>query len=448
MRCLLVALLGLAIAGPAHAGPAVLNVDQLRAFGQDALTKGFADQTLGIAEALLARDPADSAAMALQAQALRVLQRLPESEAAARAAWAAAKDNAQRYSAATAVAQALSLQNHRTTAQYWLRQAVQNAPNPAARSQALQDFNFVRDQNPLSLQFDASVGPSSNVNNGARDPFFRLGPFILQIPGEQQALSGVVETFGLSGKYRLAETQSQTTSLTFDGSAQMVQLSQASRKIAPFAANGDYAYETIGIGLERKLTFGTGTSLTFAAALGHDWYGGRDLSNHQSLTLDLDQPLAPDTHAFASLAVQHQNRLDSHIASSTATDLSLGVANRTANGDVIRLTVNLDRTRSDAIGVDHSGLGASLDWQHAKPVLGMGLAASLGVARTDYQKSSFTFDGRHDVQVTASLSATLNKIGYLGFSPVLSVTYARNTSNIPFDNTRTFGLGLSVKSRF
>ena len=447
MRCLWVAV-WLALALPALAGPAVLTSDQMRLFGLEALTKGFADQALGIAEALLARDAGDSGALVLKAEALRVLKRLPESEAAGRAAWNAAKDNGQRYSAATAVAQALSLQNHRTTAQFWLRQAVQNAPNAGARSQAVQDFNFVRDQNPLSLQFDASIRPSSNVNNGARDPFFRLGPFLLEIPGEQQALSGVVGSFGLSGKYRLAETQSQTTSLTFDASSQMVLLSQAARKIAPLARNGSYAFETAGVGLERKLSFATGTNLTLAAALGHDWYGGADLSNHGTIEIDLDQPFAPDLQGFASVSVQRQNRLDTHVASSTATDLSLGVAKQTGNGDVIRLTLNVDRTRSDAIGVDHSGLGASIDWQRAKPVLGMGLAASLGVARTDYQKSSFSFDGRHDTQLTASLSATLNNIGYLGFSPVVSLTYAQNASNIPFDATQTFGLNLSVKSRF
>lgn len=438
----------LALASPALAGPAVLNTEQMRAFGQEALAKGFADQALGIAEALLARDARDSAALVLKAQALRVLHKLPESEAAARAAWDAAKDPGTRYAAATAVAQALSLQNHRTAAQFWLRQAVQNAPTEVARNQALEDFNYVRSQNPLSLQFDASIRPSTNVNNGTRDPFFRLGPFLLQIPGEQQALSGVVGSFGLSGEYRLAETQSQTTSLTFDGSSQSVVLSRSAQALAPAARNSNYAFETLGIGLSRKMQPSTATSVTLSATVGHDWYGGMSLSNHQNIELGVEQTLSSSVLGFATASVQRQNRLDTKIASSTALDLSLGVAKQVASGDVIRLTMNLDRTNSMAIGVDHSALGATLDWQHAKPVLGMGLAASIGVSRSDYRMSSFTADGRHDVLLTASLSATLNKIGYLGYSPVLSITYARNASNIPFDDTQTFGLSLSVKSRF
>ena len=447
MRAVCVAVC-LGLASPALAGPAVLSLDQMRAFGQEALTKGFADQALGIAGSMLARDAQDSTALVLKAQALRALQRLPESEAAARAAWASARDDNQRYLAATAVAQALSLQNHRTAAQFWLRQAVQNAPNAATRQQAQQDFNYVRSQNLLSLQFDASIRPSSNVNNGARDPFFHLGPFTLEIPGEQRALSGVVGSFGLSGEYKLAETQGQTTKLTFSGSDQMVYLSQAARDIAPDARNGHYAYQAVEIGVSRKMQPTGAISMTVSATIGHDWYGGTALSNHQSLEFQVDHTLASDILGFADATLQRQNRLDNKVASSTAADLSIGVAKQAARGDVIRLTLNFDRTNSAAVGVDHSGLGANLDWQHAKPVLGMGLAGSVGISRTDYRTSSFASDGRHDVQVTASLSATLNKIGYLGFSPVVGITFARNASNIAFNDTQTFGLSLSVKSRF
>ena len=438
----------LALVGSAVAGPAVLTPDQMRAFGLEAVAKGFADQALEIAQTLLTRDAGDSGALVLKAQALRVLRRFPESEAAARAGWAAAKDASQRYAAATAVAQALSLEDHRTEAQFWLRQAVQNAPNQGAKAQAVADFNYVRSQNPLTLQFDASIRPSNNVNNGARDPFFHLGPFTLEIPGGQRALSGVVGSFGLSGDYKLAETQGQTTKLTFSGSSQMVLLSQAAHRIAPEARNSAYAYQTLNIGLSRKMQADPATTVTISVALGHDWYGGSSLSNHQNLEFGAEHAFSADILGFADLSLQRQNRLDSKVASSTAVDLSFGVGKQTADGDVMRLTLTLDRTNSAAIGVDHTSMGANLDWQHAQPVLGTGLAGSVGLSRADYRSSSFTSDGRHDVQVTATLSATLNKLGYLGFSPVMAINYARNTSNIVFNDTQTIGLSLSVKSRF
>ena len=75
----------LALVGSAVAGPAVLTPDQMRAFGLEAVAKGFADQALEIAQTLLTRDAGDSGALVLKAQALRVLRRFPESEAAARA---------------------------------------------------------------------------------------------------------------------------------------------------------------------------------------------------------------------------------------------------------------------------------------------------------------------------------------------------------------------------
>lgn len=104
------------------------------AFGQGALINCYADQALTVADALIARNPNNSSALALQAQALRVLERWPESEAAAKAAWVRRKPPHSGISRRLWYKQALSLQRHRTEAQFWLRFAVQDAPSTAAQS--------------------------------------------------------------------------------------------------------------------------------------------------------------------------------------------------------------------------------------------------------------------------------------------------------------------------
>ncbi len=447
---------GIFATAPAHkaeAKPAVLNADQMRAFGFEALTKGFAEQALTIAGALLARDPADSSALVLQAQALRVLHRLPESEAAARAAWAAAKDSSQRYWAATSVAQALSLQDHRTLAQYWLRQAVQNAPTGQAQQQAVADFNYVREQNPLTLNIQASLRPSANVTNGSRDqtysvydPFFGHLEFYTQ--NEQKALSGVAGAFGVSGQYRLAQTERSLTALTFSASTQVIWLSRDARAKAPGVRSSDYSYGALEIGLSHRMALGaSGTVAHLAATIGHDWYGDHDLSNYGNLEVGLERPVSGTLSLEGSLTLQRQVRIDRPQASSGTVSATVGVTQRQKNGDALRLTYQQDQTASNGRTLDTSS-GVTVDWQKAKPVAGMQMAASLSLARKDFPRWNDYPEGRHDVIVSASLAATLVRVNYLGFAPVLSLTFNRNGSNTSLNDTQNVGVGVSVRSRF
>ena len=433
-----------------QAKPAKLTADQMLAFGEEAMLQGFGDQALAIADALLRRNPDDSLAYALKAQALRVLQRLPESEAAAHAAWDHAKDAPQHYQAATVLAQALSLQGHRTTAQFWLRQAVQNAPSGAAQQQALQDFAYVRSQNPLSLQIDASIRPSDNVNGGARDPLFEfMGiPFILS--GDALALSGLSWGAGVQGRYTLAESDKASTTLTFAGSKQGVVLSNAAQAQAPFARNADYALGHVEVRIEHEGALQLGpvaSSLTTSFTAGHSWYGGRNLSNSLSLGADLNLPVGA-SRGTLSASLTRQNRLDHALSSSNEAEVAGQLVQAGPMGDRWQEGVSVRRVVSDDIGIDHAEATVSLDWQARHPVAGFSLGAGLSLRGADYGLSLYSRHGRQDVRWAASLSATVDQITYLGFSPVLSLEFARNNSNIALYDTQTVGIGLSVRSRF
>ncbi len=437
----------LATAGMADAKPAVLTVAQMRAYGLEALAKGYAEQALKIATALLERDPADGQAHILKAQALRVLHRLPDSEAAARQAWSLASDKGARYQAATSVAQALSLQGHRTTAQYWLRQAVQNAPSGAAQAQALQDFNYVRAQNPLNLGVSASVRPSDNVNGGARDPLFDYHgiPFILS--GDALALSGLAFGLGVTGSYKLEETVAAETFLTFGASQQGVVLSDAARAQAPKAQNSDYALNHLELGVQRKAT-GSFGQLTTEITAGHTWYGGADLSNSLEASVELGRPLGTAATGSFSASLTRQIRLDRPVSSSTEAEVSVRLSKAGANGDTWQGNLSLSRVVSQDIGIDHAEATLGLGWRTSHPVAGVSLGANVSVQASDYAASPYTSVGRQDLHWQASLQATVNKMTYLGFAPVLSLDFARNDSNVALYDTQTLGLGLSVASRF
>lgn len=440
--------IGLALLGGAvQSGPVALTAEEMRRFGQEALLRGYADQALAIAQALLQRDNQDAAALVLKAQALRVRGELAGSEAAARAAWAAARTPGERFGAATALAQALSLQGHRVRAQYWLRQAVQNAPSPAARQQALEDFAYVRDQNPLSLQIDVSGRPSNNVNGGARNPLFEfMGiPFILS--GDALALSGLTYGLGLSGRYRLSDDGMTDTALTFGLSHQGVVLSGEAQVQAPTARNADYALNQAEIGWRWERDQRRGP-LALEVTLGHSWYGGADLAQSLGIGASLTREVGPGATVTLSADLTRQDRLDRPVASSQDAEVDALLGLTGPAGDRWQFGLGLGLTRSQDITVDHREASLSLGWQAARPVAGIGLGASISAKLSDFDASPYAADGRHDRRLAASLTANLRKLTCLGYSPVLSLDYARADSNISLYDTETFGLSLRIQSRF
>jgi hypothetical protein len=420
-----------------------LTPEQMRLFGVAAIAHGAADQALGIAAALLLRDPKDSAALSLQAQALREKGDLASSEARARAAWAAADSDATRFAAATALAQTLSLQGHRTTAQYWLRHAVQNAPTDDARAQAVADFAYVRSQNPLHLQVDTSVRPSNNVNNGSRETLlgYLFGTIPLHLPPEYTPLSGLSLGLGLSGDYRLGSTTQTEDSLLFALSAEGAILSQEAKRIAPDADAANYAFEQIEAGWRHKqgLSFGI---LTTELTAGHNWYGGADLSNILTAQAQVDRPFSEDAALSLTSSVTRTDRLDRPESSATGLAVQTDYRFRTAKGQVWQAGYGLWRNVSDDPGVDSLAQQIDLNWQAAQPVFGLGLAASAAVLDTDFSND------RHDTRLTVNLSAWSAEVSYLGFSPVVSLDYSRTLSNFSYQNIETLGIGLRLRSNF
>ncbi len=441
-RGLLAALVALGLwAGAAGAEPVRLSAEEMRNFGEAALVRGFADQALSIAETLLQRDPGDALALILKAQAHRMRGELEESEAAARAAWATAESAAERYGAATALAQALSLQDQRTRAQYWLRQAVQHAPTPGARAQAVEDYNYVRDQNPVSLQLNGMVRPSDNVNGGGKVAFIQVGPFVLPLPSTLLALSGTSWAFGVDGQLRLAEDERSRTALTFGANLQGAVLSDAARTLAPDVANGDFLYGQVQLGLQRRIDLSFGR-LTADLGLGHSWYGGADLADNLTAQLTLDRRLDDDLALQLGANLTRQWRLDDGEASSTTLSGEATLTRRLASGDALAVTLDLSQVQSAQPGTERREAGLALRWQAGKPVAGLDLGASLSLGYALYGNE------REDIRHAAGLQATLGQVSYLGFSPVISLDVSHNSSSVPWFTTDTVALGLSLTSRF
>ena len=226
-----------------------------------------------------------------------------------------------------------------------------------------------------------------------------------------------------------------------------VVLSAEAQVQAPAARNADYALGNVEAGWRRQ-AMGPLGRLTTELSAGHSWYGGRDLSNSFSARITLDHQLSSGINATFAANVTQQDRLDRPVSSSTDYGLDATLATKGKQGDNWQVGLSLSRVTSDDIGIDHAEAALQLGWQAAKPVAGLALGASLSARVADYDASPYTANGRHDRRLSGSLTATLQRQTYLGFSPVLSLDVARNTSNVALYETETLGISLSVKSRF
>ncbi len=239
-----------------------------------------------IADALLIRNPGSYRVLILKSRAARSIGLFAEAAAAGRAAWRAAEDKPQRFTAAMVTAQALSSDGKRTRAQLWLRRAADRAPTEATRAMAVRDFRYVRARNPWSTELSFNVTPSSNVNNGsARETTQLYGlPFEFQLSGAARALEGVEYATSVGSRYRFAQGADHAHDLVVQLSHRTYSLTADARAQAPGVSGSDFAFSQAALGYvyQRRPQVWPGP-YTLSAMAGHSWYGGADYFSYLRL---------------------------------------------------------------------------------------------------------------------------------------------------------------------
>ena len=444
----------MAFAPAAHAKPIILSVDSMRQLAYQTLQAGFAEQALTYTDALLARDAKDTTALIIRSSALRALGRAPEARQVAKQAWTLADTDKARFGAAMAMAQALSTMDRRTGAQLWLRRAAEYAPNDRARDIARRDFGYVKSRNPWVLDVTGAATPSSNVNNGSRQTKMSLSglPIQFEIPAQSQALSGFEFGLGLTSTYRFTPTDRSMTEARFAVNGQAVVLSSAARDAAPMARAGDYTFASIEAGLQhtRGLDPDGRIVLKLGGTLGHNWYGGDDLSDYLRLSMGLDRKLINGSTLHLGLSADKTTRADSALQSSDRLAVTLGYAVAVGAGGQDRLNFELEtaQTSSPSAEVRSTAVTASVDWTKAQPVAGIALAGGLEIGTQRFADSRYVTGGRDDLKLSANLSMTFQNINYLGFSPVLTLQASKNRSNSALHDSENFGIALGIRSSF
>lgn len=451
--------LALGVLGAGASADTSLTPGQMRALGFQLAQDGFAPQALAVADALLSRDPADAEALIIRARALRDLGRERDAVPAARAAWAQADGDSQKFAAAMTMAQALASGDRRLQAQLWLRRAADLAPTPQARAIARRDFAYVRSRNPLRLQFELAVAPSSNVNNGTRHTTVEFLGLPFEIAAPSQALSGWTAQAGVSGRYRLSDRDDSTLSLRFAALHRAVWLSAQSKaaleqwRLDQLALGNtvtprtDYSNSSVEFGIQRRQKLGQ-VILDLGAGVSHNWSGGQPFSRTLRFDLGVEVPQGRNAALFGALGAERQWRADGAQYDADILTLQAGMANRLANGDTLRLGFGARRSLAVSRDVAHEAVSARLAWQKARPLAGVRVSASLGVEHRRHPASVLAPAGRRDTRLDATLSLGFDGLARMGFAPTLDIHTSRNRSNNVFHDGRQIGLSLGFRSVF
>ena len=426
-----------------------LSADEMRQAAANALVSGYSHAALTMADALLTRKAVDFTALIIKSQAARNIGQIQEAVNAARTAWRLADSKPQKYTAAMALAQALSTDGKRTRAQLWLRRAADAAPNDATRSVATRDFRYVRARNPWSTELRFNITPSNNINNGSVHESTQLFglPFEFQLTGDSRALEGIEYSTGIASRYRLAQTKSSAHDIVTQFSHRTYNLSRDAKALAPNVSGSDFAFSQIALGYVYHRTPDNGLGpYSINATMGHSWYGGADyfsyvrfggtqtvlLGDKARLTLSGSGERAFGFRAPDSDILRTDLRFMHKVGSMGSVSLSMGHSDSASVTDIS----------------DFSELRSGVNFDLAKPVLGANLGFGLQWRQRDYIRSRYDPAGRHDKEITANIDMVFTQIERYGFNPTLSIHASRTESNIGLFDSENLGVSLGIRSAF
>lgn len=454
--------LTLSVSVKAQEAPIQLDAAGMRQLALTAMQAGRPEVVLRLTQALLQRDPNDTMALVLRSRTMRDLGRYDEARKLAARAWPLAQTSGQRHTVALIKAQALSSSGRRGQAQLWLRRAVHEAPTPAARARAAQDFAYVRSRNPLSVQLGFSAAPSNNVNSGSQHRLMGLDEFLPGIPGadliltdrpvDMTALPGWVVQGNLQMRYRLNKGIYGKTYLRAGADWRTAFLGpQAQARIDAYladnpgsAVNTDFSQGGVEIGLAQRYER-QNWAVSGGVTGSHRWQSGA--SAYSGLRFDLGAEYRVSPRSLIHGGLSHETRWSAATGdvNSQIVAFQLGGVQALQNGDRLRAVVGLRATQASQVRNTNLASSLRLVWEKSEPIAGIGLDFGLSAEHRSYPHDTV---GREDLSLSADVTLRLTKIEYMGFSPTVTFRAARNMSSARMFDGDELGVSLGWRSNF
>lgn len=336
-----------------------------------------------------------------------------------------------------------------TAAQFWLRRATNHAKTPQDALQLREDMSAIRKSNPLATSLSFSIAPSDNVNGGAADRTFSLGDFTFEFAPSSLALSGIEYSGQVDFLYNLGESETGVTAAGLSLYGRTYSLSQSAKEAAPGVSGSDYAYTQVEASLRHRQNIfeGLGPS-EIALQVGRTWYGGDPLRNYARLGLSQDFVLGQDAALTISGFAENQNALSAAQVDTRVYDLKGIYAQRLANQDVLRLTLQRRFHDADEETFTYSDNRFVVSYELAERYWNTKLSLFAGFGYKNYDEFSLSLDGRRDRSVSAGLTAVFEGVSYFGFSPSMTLAANRTQSNVARFTTNGLEARLGFTSNF
>ncbi len=427
-----------------------LTPESMRGAAAILLDQGRPAEAADLADALLARNADDVAALIIRARVALAVQDFRGAIHLGERAYRHAESGDEHYAAARIVALGHAELGQDTRAQWWLRRAGNFAPNDAARQSVADDFRFLRQRNPLAISLQFGVSPSSNVNGGSASEVIILPglPFEFVLDGEARALSGLQFEGGVNLTYRLRQEERSATFFDISAQGRTYVLSADAREMAPDARGSDYADLSATVSLtHRWLPEQARGPWSITGTLGQTWYDDAPyLAFAQALvakTTRFDAGRRLDISAF----VEGQNRLQSEDEF-----VALGGRARwtwiTQTRDTASVNAGFRDTLSELEDVAFDGLSIGADYEFDQPIFDIRLGLSADLEYRYFAQSAYSFDPREDWRGTLGLTIGLPRYTYYGFEPQVRFEATRTESNVALYDSQALRLNFGIRSTF
>ncbi|MCF2904472.1 hypothetical protein L0666_05695 [Octadecabacter sp. CECT 8868] len=408
-----------------------------------------------IALSLVNANPNDVASLVALARAEIALGNQDAAIAAARSAKTAAQTPAQNYLASLAMADVLAQSERFTRSQFWLRRAIQFAPNTQAEQVAVQAFRRVRRANPLAVELSFGLAPSSNVNSGNANQTISfaylpgvLGEIEWLVPADERPLAGLELSLQTDLRYRIAQSETNRTSLEFGLFGRTYIMSSEARDTAPDVTGESLSYYKVSTGILHEWRPQGSANPYFARlSLSNAWSGGDPYQFEVDATLGTGFTLANEDRLSFSGGLRHTSRHGSDTEILTYSIRSRW-SRTLGNSDVLGLNAQLARATSDTTDLAYRDTTIGVRYDFGDIIEGIDLETSYSEQFRVYETSAYDPAGREDRISSLRFDVGVNKVDFFGFQPVVTVLGRRTDSSVPRFDTEGVQVGLNFRSSF
>ncbi len=460
------------------AQPINLTPSQLEQLAIQALQAGDAATAAFASDALIFRNPNDAGLLLLRTQAAILAQDWSGAIEFGKRAYWASDGGLATFNAARLVARAHAELRNDTISQLWLRRARQYSPNEQSAREVAEDYQFLRNRNPLSFNLRFGLNPSGNINNGSASDTVRLFdlPFDFVLSEDGKALSGWEASVNASARYRLHANATSATFFDVNASGNFYQLSDSSRaRVAGIVEDdgssvegSDYNTARLSFGLSHRFILSEGAqpidaSLTFARS----WLGDEQQGDTWSAQVSQSWIITPRDRLDFNLSARY---VGSTLEEITGPDIPLfdennqPVANATdpvhsntfglswthalTDGARFDVGVVLNDNRSADHDADYTSAKLALGYTFAQSPFNIGVSVGASHEERDFPQSTFTAAGRYDTLTSANMRLNFRDVEVYGFQPVMNFSWSQQNSNLALFDREYSSVGFDLVSSF